>query len=149
MKSLLITDQKDFTSKLFGQEIFDNFLLAEAEFITSFRTEIRGLPVSKDTPPTLWASVRPVAYRLLAGDQLPRRFHVALHLSEENAAKTVRSFGLAETDEIPSLFVTIVYEKGAIRLVTGSFSLDKTLDDSWDLAMQRFLKTKQIEFTIE
>ena len=154
MISLLITDQKDFTGKLFGGETFDKFIVAEAEFVTAFRTTIHCSGAdAEDQLPVTWAAVRPVAYRLLQGNKLPRRFRVSLRLTDEAAARTAASFGLDPDEEPPALFMNVHYERGALRLVTGcsrkTFTLDRTLDESWDEAVKKYLSLRQIMFDQE
>ena len=89
MISLLIVDQKDFTTKLFGQDMFDGFEIKEAVFITTFRTEISS-DVPEQNSPVTWETVRPVAYRVLQGSNLPKKFHVVLKLSAANTLQKTK-----------------------------------------------------------
>lgn len=153
MISLLVTKQKDFTTKLFGQDAFDGFEVAEAEFLTIFRTEISPDTTEQKSPIT-WATVRPVAYRILQGNDLPKKFHIVLKLSAVNTVKTIDSFGLlADEAALPSFFMNIIYEREKLHVVSGcskpSFTLDRSLDEAWDTTVKRYLKHKQIEFEEE
>lgn len=153
MISLLIVDQKDFTTKLFGQDMFDGFEIKEAVFITTFRTEISS-DVPEQNSPVTWETVRPVAYRILQGSNLPKKFHVVLKLSAANTFKTLESFGIyAEDKALPSFFINIIYEREKLHIVTGcskpSFTLDRSLDDAWDVTVKKYLRHKRIDIEAE
>ncbi|MDY3729762.1 MAG: DUF5721 family protein [Candidatus Choladocola sp.] len=154
MIGLKIADQKDFTSKLFVAETFDNFLLIEAEFVTTFRTSLDGQLSEKAEDGrsyALWQQVRPLAFQIIKGKQLPHSFKIVLKLSESNTAKTLSSLGVPLLPEdVGGLFLNIRYENQQIHCITGcslrTFSLDKTLEKEWDGVICRFLRHHQIPF---
>ena len=78
MLGLQIADIKDFTNKLFRQEVFDHFLVPEAAFITTFSIAIDGNSVSEEGKPvcSTWG---PVSYTHL--DVYKRQLLNLHHLS--------------------------------------------------------------------
>ena len=82
MIGLNILDIKDFTEKLFKEETFDNFLVTEADFATSFSVSVDGRiaePEEEDDFIT-WRTLRPLAFQIIKGKQLPRSFKIVLKL---------------------------------------------------------------------
>ena len=154
MLGLQIDDQKDFTQKLFRQDVFDNFLVPEAVFATAFSIAIDGGSLSEEGKPVCasWGQLRPLAFQIIKGQTLPRGFKIVLRLSPENAEKTLQPLGLSiAPEEVAGLFFNILYEEGQIRCTTGvsltAFSLDRTLEQEWDRMMRRFLRRHQISFS--
>ena len=146
-----ITDQKDFTSKLFLQDVFQSFDLVEAEFLTRISISLDGVLAEPEDGHDLagWESVRPLAFQILKGKELPHSFHIVLRLSRENTRKTLAASGLnIDPEEVGGLFLNIRYDGQKITAVTGtsrtSFSLDHSLDREWDQVMRRFFRHHQI-----
>lgn len=153
MLGLQIADIKDFTNKLFRQEVFDHFLVPEAAFTTTFSIAIDGSSVSEEGKPVCatWGDLRPLAFQIVKGQTLPKGFKIVLRLNEENTNKTLASCGLSYApEEVAGLFLNIYYENGQIRCTTGAsltvFSLDKTLEKEWGKVICRFLRHHQIPF---
>ncbi|MFW5669005.1 MAG: DUF5721 family protein, partial [Acetivibrio ethanolgignens] len=74
-----------------------------------------------------------------------------LLLSRENVRKILERIGRgAEADSIEGLFLNIRYEKGEVKLITGSsfkvFTLDKTIEQEWDDSLKVFLRHYEIAF---
>lgn len=151
MIGLHIADIKDFTAKLFLKETFDSFELTEAEFVTRFTVTLDGRltePADGHEHAT-WGQVRPLAFQIIKGKELPHSFRLVLRLSDENVAKTVASLGLAVSpEEVGALFFNIHYTHQQITVVTGcsmrTFTLDKTLEKEWDRLARRFFAKQQI-----
>ena len=155
MTSLTIADIKDFTGKLFLAEVFDNFLTTEAEFFTTFQVTLDGhlLEREKDCPDEYvrWKKIRPLAFQIIKGKQLPKSFHIVFKLAGENVPRTLQSMGVPFTEEdVAGLYLNIRYENHQIYCVTGcslrTFSLDKSLEKEWDEVIKRFLRHHQIPF---
>ena len=153
MLGLQIADIKDFTNKLFRQEVFDHFLVPEAAFITTFSIAIDGNSVSEEGKPvcSTWGQLRPLAFQIVKGQTLPKGFKIVLRLNEENTKKTLASCGLSyAAEDVAGLFLNIHYENGKIRCTTGAslmvFSLDRSLEKEWDGVIRRFLRHHQIPF---
>lgn len=154
MIGLKIADIKDFTAKLFVAETFDNFLVTEAEFVTAFRTSLDGHLTEKTEDGreyVRWQQLRPLAFQIIKGKQLPHSFKIVLKLSEENTANTLASLGIPlSAEEVGGLFLNIRYENQQITCITGcslrTFSLDRTLEKEWDKVLCRFLRHHQIPY---
>lgn len=169
MIGLSISDIKDFTNKLFIADIFDNFLVTEASFVTFFSVSLDGRLVKKeeeshreygqekpgqeksDRDYVLWKQIKPLAFQIIKGKQLPKSFRIVFKLSAENTAKTISSLGLSlSADEVSGLFLNIRYENKQIFCVTGcsmkAFTMDKTLEKEWDQVVRRFLRHHRIPY---
>lgn len=155
MTSLTIADIKDFTGKLFVAEVFDNFLMTEAEFSTSFQVTLDGRLLEREEgcpdEYVRWKKIRPLAYQIIKGKQLPKSFHIVLKLASENVARTLTSMGVAFTEEdVAGLYLNIRYESRQIYCVTGcslhTFSLDRSLEKEWDGVIRRFLRHHKIPY---
>ena len=154
MLGLQMDDRKDFTNKLFRQEVFDHFLVPEAVFHTAFSIAIDGTGLTEEGTRTCasWGQLRPLAFQIVKGQTLPKAFKIVLRLTPENTERTLRSWGSpVAPEEVSGLFVNILYEEGNIRCTTGvslsSFSLDRSLDAAWDGVMRRFFRHHQISFS--
>ncbi|MBO6164180.1 MAG: hypothetical protein J6N77_03930 [Lachnospiraceae bacterium] len=151
MIGLRIADIRDFTSRLFVKDTFDSFELAEAEFVTRYTTTLDGTLTEpqEDHLHATWGQVRPVAYAVIRGKELPHSFRLVLRLSDENVKKTLASLGLSiSPEEVGALFLNILYNHEQLTVVTGcslkTFSLDKTLEKEWDRLARRFFAKNQI-----
>lgn len=94
MIALRIEEQKKFTSGLFIGELFDQFLLREADIVTFNRFTIdgrvrRGYYTGEEQEEgkigefSSWRTIKPVCFSLIRGKRLPETFRIVLCLSEE------------------------------------------------------------------
>ena len=152
MNVLKILSQKDFSARLFTGETFDNFLVTEAAFVTSFSSDFSGRrpagsPGEEEFIP--WRVLRPVAFSLIRGKDLPKSFHIILRLNTENTAKTLSSYG---EDSLPAgqtgLYLNIRYEAETLTCTSGvscpAFEKSLSLGRSWDRTVIRFLETSSL-----
>ena len=154
MNAYKITDQKVFTTKLFLEEVFDNFLVSEACFITRFSTEINGRTVNPEEGAeefTDWGTIRPIAYSLIRGKVLPKSIKIVLKLNRENTLRTLEAAGFSgDKAGVSGLYINIRYEEGTFSLVTGTsfatFTPDRSLEGSWSKFVCRFLTASGISF---
>ncbi len=154
MIGLKILDLKDFTGKLFLENTFDNFLVTEAKFVTSYSVFLDGrltIPVEENglREFAFWRTLRPLAFQIMKGKQLPKSFHIVLKLTEENTQNTLRAMGLpSDQQENVGLFLNIYYDHEELHCTTGcvrsGFSLDRSMELGWDGYVKKFLKAKQI-----
>ena len=98
MKSINITDVKNFMSKLLIKEDFDNFLLEEAS-ITTFNTfTIDGhihknyytseeYEALRNTELSYWSTIKPICFELIKGKKTPSRFKIILKADENLVVK--------------------------------------------------------------
>lgn len=155
MVNIHIEDKKDFTSKLFIKNDFDDCLLVEAA-ITTFNTytidgriqkkfytdeeyEALGRPeLSK------WSDMKKICFEMIKGNKTPVKFKIILKLPEEKTEDIVKEAGGTLTaEDVQGLILNIKYENDSMDCVTATslkiFSLDKSVEECFDRYMERLL----------
>ncbi len=151
---------RDFNKHLFAETTFDAFLVPEAHFVTSFRTDFEGkLPpagtadtaadsdgkaVPADLSCVSWKELRPIALQLVRGQVPPKSFSIVMKLPEDQAESLFAGGSPAESaGQIPGFYLNIRYAKEELMLTSGcmqkTFSLDKTWEKAWDKHIEDFL----------
>lgn len=166
MIALQIEDTKDFTSKLFLQEIFDPFWVVDGSIQTHctflldghlnrdfYSSEELEESHMENQPFVCWRQLRPLCFDLIKGKKTPLSFKFSFRLSDSNTEKLLLQSGVPFSPaDVAGLFLNIRYKDRAILLTTGSslrlFTPDKSLDQAWDSMVQRFLKQKEIGFMV-
>ena len=157
MISIQIKEKKPFMNRLFLTDYFDAFYVSEASFTTFATFHIDGLLKKEyytreeleeqqlvDQSCALWRQIRPFCLDLVRGTHTPLEFKLIFRLSPSNTEKLLKQKGIPLTPEdIHGLFLNIHFRTGSLTCVTGTslrvFSLDKTLDQTWDIMVQKFL----------
>ena len=105
MIALSIEDQKLFTKLLFLSDTFDNFELAEGEFVTRFSVNIDGLLTEEESAGRYikWEEARGIAFQIIKGKQLPRAFRLTFRLTDGNMEKTLSSIGKTSESTKPAV----------------------------------------------
>ena len=163
MIALRIEEQKKFTSGLFIGELFDKFLLREADIVTFNRFTIdgrvrRGYYTGGEQEEgeigefSSWRTIKPVCFSLIRGKRLPETFRIVLCLSEEARSRFVQAHAPGILPEqAGGLYINIQYENQEMTCVTGTsmniFTMDRTLEREWDESVKQFLKRSGIAFT--
>ena len=155
MKIFSIKNQKDFTGKLFTGDVFDSFLLVEANFVKDHSIFIDGHYTGdeeRNDEYVLWKDAKQLAFDTLKGSKLPKSFKIVLKLTKENAINTQKSLEL-DVDSAAGFYLNIKYSDKAIICTTGtstaSFVISRDLEKGWDGFAEKFLELKQIEFDKE
>ncbi len=160
MIALNLSDIKTFTSKLFLGEDFDAFLVSRASFVTGISVSLDGT-LHKDYftdaqwesmeqhDLARWSLLRPLCFQIIKGSCLPEQFQIVLVLSRANTERLLRQNGLAVLPEqVGGLFLNIRYESGRLFCTTGvsftSFSMDRTLEHTWDDMIKKFFRSREI-----
>ena len=97
MVALKIEDAKAFTNGLFVGNLFDAFLLREAEITTYNRFTIdgrisRGYYSEEERAEkgledySFWSTIRPICFSLVKGKRLPESFRLVFQLDREKTA---------------------------------------------------------------
>lgn len=107
MLALKITDQKDFTNKLFLGDTFDLFWLNQAEITTSnlftidgrlqtefFDNDQQEFLSSSHRTYSLWKEVKPICYSIIRGKRSPLSFKIVLQFSPNKAAALLQNSSL-------------------------------------------------------
>lgn len=164
MIAMKILDIKAFMKLLLLSDTFEHFLVAEAsittfntfhidgtlkkDFFTSEELEENGL---SDRNYSCWAELRPFCLSLIKGQKTPLHFKMVFVLSAPNTVKLLKGQGLPfSPEDIEGMFLNITYRDNALTCTTGTsmrlFTLDRSLEHSWDGMVQKFFKTKGISF---
>lgn len=156
MKSTVIENIKKFTAHIFTRDTFDNFLVTEASFSTSFDVSIDGhinqdyldgaessLPENREGV-VFWKKLRPLCFGLIKGQKVPLRFKIVFMIPSSYVAKFLSGAGLNYSpDQVNALFLNVTYQDGKLVCTTGTslkgFTLDRSLEQAWDAQMESFL----------
>ena len=146
MLGLYVTQMGPLTQQLFLGAAFDDFLVSEASFQTSFRSEFDGQLAEEDAaePCITWKQLRPIAYQLIKGKTLPRSFQIVFRLSNEKMAAFLAAISSPFTpQDVRGLFLNLRFAHKQLSLTTGclfaEFSMDRELEKAWDKQVLRFL----------
>lgn len=159
MIAIPITEVKPFMNKLLRQDVFDQFHVTEISLTTcglftidghvrrAYYTKEEYEELYEDGYPLMrWGQVRPYCYDLIRGTHTPLAFSIVFQLSKSGTtaflSRTDSSFS---TENINGLFLNLSYKEGKLTAVTGIslniFSLDRTLESSWDCEIQKFINS--------
>lgn len=161
MIALSLTEVKECMSKLLLSETFDPFLFVEGEIMTYATFSMDGY-LNKDffeegSAPereyALWKDVREYCFSLIKGKRTPLSFKFVLGLSESNIEKLIGQQGLDfEPEDVRGLYINLKYDGQKLQCVTGTamnlFTLDKSLEQAWDVMVQKFFVQKEIAFEV-
>ena len=161
MLALQIPEVKPFMSKLLLGDTFDRFLIVEASVTTVFTAVLDGhihpefypeeqIP-NHEAGYLFWAQLRPVCLSLIRGQQTPLAFQITFRLSDSNMHRLLaQTPGEWEASEVAGLFLNIKYTGGTLTATTATslrrFSLDKSLDQTWDTMVKKFFLQKGLPF---
>lgn len=164
MIALQITEIKPFMNQLFLENAFDAFLLSEATFVTfgtfhidgSFKKEYYSaeeLETQQMTGQTYaqWRQVRPFGLELIKGKHTPLEFRIIFRLSPANVEKLLLQAQISiSPSDVDGLFLNLHYRTGTLSCTTGTslcfFTLDKTLDHTWDAMVKKFFEKQHISY---
>lgn len=147
MLGLYVKTIRDFSRLLFLENSFDDFLLAEARFVTSFTTDFDGAATAEDAPAPYvrWEQVRALAFQLIKGKVLPRSFSISLiYPPDKTKALLTQGGEPADEDALPLLFLNIRYREEKLMLTTGvsekTFRPHSGAGALWDRQVRRMLE---------
>lgn len=161
MIALSLTEVKECMSKLLLSETFDSFLFIEGE-ITTFSTFSMDGYLQKDffqenaipdREYALWKELREYCFSLIKGKRTPLNFKFVLGLSQSNIQKLISQQGLDfELEDVRGLYINLKYDGQKLQCVTGTamnlFTMDKSLEQAWDVMVQKFFTQKEIPFEV-
>jgi hypothetical protein len=145
MISASVENKKQFMSMLLKDDIFDKFLVRSISLRTSVTYDI-DCTLNKDwfdseeaenlEKYSSWADMRPIVFNLIKGKRLPGYMKIVLSAAPD-AAEQIHKNAAA-------LFINILFENNMLYITGGCsqkvFSLDKTLEQTWDETIQKFFK---------
>jgi hypothetical protein len=102
----------------------------------------------------LWSEVKPIAFSMIKGNKSPLSLKIIFQLPAEQCNNLLnRLGGRLRPEEVGGLFLNIRYEKGELRIISGTaikiVSLDKTLEQEWDAQVRSMLKEQGIAYEEE
>ena len=161
MIALSLSEVKECMSKLLLSETFDPFLFIEGEIMT-FATFTMDGYLKKEffeegTAPSreyvLWKDVREYCFSLIKGKRTPLGFKFVLGLSESNIEKLIQQQGLDfDLEDVRGLYINLKYDGSKLQCITGTamnlFTMDKSLEQAWDVMVQKFFTQKEIAFEV-
>ena len=162
MISLKIKDIKTFMSHLLIKNTFDNFLLSEALVSISNTFTIDGT-INKsfytdeeracldDETYSKWSQIKPFCFNIIKGNKVPTNLKVIFLLSKQDMLNIIDISSLNfEPADIKGLFLNIKYCDDGLTIITGTslsvFTMDKTLEHSFDKYVKLFLSDNAIDF---
>lgn len=164
MIAMEILEVKAFMNKLLLSDTFDHFLVTEAsittfntfhmdgslkrEFFTTEELEDEDL---NDRCYSYWKELRPFCLEIIKGQRTPLHFKMVFALSSSNLNKLLKGQGLPfSPGDVEGLFLNITYRDKKLTCTTGTslklFTLDRSLEQSWDTMVQKFFRSKAIPF---
>ena len=162
MISLNMIEVKVFMSKLLASNTFDSFLLREMELQTFTGFTITGqlneaffskdeLEVREEQKAVSWGDVRQIAFSMIKGNKTPLSLKIVFQLPNKQCEALLESIGgRFRLEDIGGLYFNIRFEKGELRVITGTaiktFTMDKTLEQEWDRMVKEILKEQGILF---
>lgn len=158
MINIELDNAKDFMSHLFIKETFDYFLCREIELDTFVSFKIEGkllhdfltdiekeeLAESNFVP---WSMLKPYCFNIIKGNRTPLAIKLVFAMPRHSIASFVTKNNLSTApDVISGLYLNIRYENKSLCVVTGTslnaFTLDKSVENAWDTAVEHFIKQK-------
>lgn len=149
-------------NKLLLSESFDLFLLEEGTVTVANTYHIDG-HIRKDfytkeeqTDASVcpydfssWKEMRPLCFQLIKGKRTPISFKFVLRLLPEQMEKILAVGNYDNSAQALAAFIlTVKYEGGAVSVITAistdTFIMDKTPEQLWDNAFQKFMDNQQV-----
>ncbi len=160
MISLKITSVKTFMSRLLLSETFDKFQLIEGKIVTFNTFTIDGYIQKSFFPDeeivedySYWHTLREYCFDLIRGKRTPLSFKFIFRLSPDEIIQLITENSLNfPATQIQGLYLNIHYDGSSLHCITGTslklFTLDKSLEHTWDQTVLNFFSEKQIPFDI-
>lgn len=169
---LKITDIKVFMNKLLIETAFDQFLLSEAT-ISMASTYIIDGHINKDFYSSdelnvlkeealsegrvfsekmqRFSQIKPFCLSIIKGRKTPANFKFTFCLADENIEKFLKTADSSFTiSDIGNLTLNIKYDGSGLTATTAvslnTFSLDKSINASWDNMIRKFFISNNISF---
>ena len=162
MISLNVLEVKPFMAKLLANTIFDPFLLRDMEIQTLTNFHVTGqfnetfftkeeLEERGENQFILWSDIKPIAFSIIKGTKTPLSLKIVFQLPKDRSEDLIGKLsGKLRMEDIGGLYLNIRFEKGELHIITGTaiktFTLDKTLEQEWDMEVKNLLKQQGIGF---
>ena len=161
MIALALPQVKECMAKLLLSETFDPFYFIEGEIVT-FNTFTMDGYLKKDffeqeeAPEreyALWKDMREFCFSLIKGKRTPLSFKFVLGLSDSNIEKLLLQQGLDfKPQDVQGLYINLKYDGQKLQCITGTamnlFTMDKSLEQAWDMMVEKFFAQKEIKYEV-
>lgn len=152
---LNILDVKDTMSHLLLKDSFDEFYLEDAYILTYAGLSVSGKrnrnwydsDEEKMTELIRWCEIKKVVFEYIKGKKTPAVMKISLKADENIINNFLADTGCYEKvkEYRPDLYMQIRYEKESLKMVTGisfkEFIMDKTIENAWDEAVKKWIKS--------
>lgn len=152
---------KESMAKLLLSETFDNFLFISAEVVTYNTFTIDGFLKKEffeegkepQREYSLWKEAREHCFSIIKGNRTPLRFSFVLGLSDENIQRLLDAQDLPfALKDVRGLYLNIRFDGQHLICTTGTsmnaFTMDKSLEQAWDVMVEKFLKQKEMVYEV-
>lgn len=162
MVAFKIKEVKNFMANLFQKNVFDQFLVVEAEVQTACSYKISGRRnkgfYSEEEFENLtsqeylkWEELKLHIFQIIRGNKTPLLLSAVLSADSLLLGSILETSGSnLQKEDIAGAYMNIKYQAGELAIVTGtslrSFALDKSFAQEWDRYVKRFLNEKEIVF---
>lgn len=155
----LLLDTKVCMKQLLLSPTFDAFYFKEGEIATAATYTLDGTLNAAyfDTPPaakySVWRDIRPFCFSIIKGRKTPLHFNFLLSAGPDLQDRFLQAEGLmALAESLDALYLNFRFSSNTLHLITGvalaGFTLDKTLEKSWDTYAQGLLNRLEIPFEL-
>ena len=165
MIAIQFPNVKSCMAKLLLSPTFDPFYFIEGEIVTYSTFSIDGrfhsdffseedLQEYKEIPEySYWKDIREFCFSLIKGRRTPLSFKLIFGLDSAQIAKLLSFADTAFTsNDVQGAFLNFHYDGTSLQCITGTslnlFTLDKSLEQAFDLAIQKFLAQQEIPFEL-
>ncbi len=149
MKLIEVDNIREFTSRLFVGEFFDNFLAVEATIYTATTFTLDG-HVNKDfvgeegmqlpeyaEGVVMWKKIKPICYDIIKGRKVPQKFKIIFKMPSYIVEAFLKRTQLnIDKNNVGGLYLNVNFQENKMNCTTGAslktFSLDKSLEQQWD-----------------
>lgn len=157
MRLVEIENIREFTSRLFIGESFDNFLAVETTIYTSTTFTIDG-HINKDflgdeamqlpeyaEGVVMWKKIKPICYDIIKGKKVPQKFKIIFKMPSYIVDAFLKRAQLnIDLENVAGLYLNVNYQDSKMSCTTGAslktFSLDKSLEQQWDEYMAAVIR---------
>lgn len=159
MIAVQIEDVKLFMSKLFKEDIFDDFDLVSATIHQGIIFSLDG-KINPDffeaeeltaSGYIRWFDYKNLVFSIIKGNKTPSLMKIVFainHKSKQNLV--IKSNSNFDPDEINDFYINISFDNNGLKLITGTnykqFTLDKSVENYFDDSILKFLLKNDITY---
>jgi len=159
MKAYKAEDLRALTQALFLTDMFDGFLLSEAEFRTFCTFTVDGrtdrgwytdeeLEEQRVEELASYGRLRPLCFSLIKGKRTPGFFRIVLKLSPEGTEELLKENRPDLSPESAGFYMNFRFEEGTLTCVTAAsmniFPPDRALEEAWDRKVPELFRERGI-----